>query len=391
VWVKVSRRSLPVVADGLRLFVADNKNVKNITDDKQVHGLLLKDALICISAAEKEMLDPNSYVFPVSFNDGFTWNAQEDSYMFSYMGKTSVDSGNYYRSYEGIGLDLNDARGLEKHWVVAMEKSTVVWVEDKNLDENDKRACVLLNSEANPDIYYVYDYLYTKNLEVKKGQKLMRGELIGTVWGDKFWGHLQLAVIKSDTVPVYGQHLFHSVNFFPQLYELYFKQSYSLAKSYQRGKIEFGRATVYCGNQKNTAAYEAYSGKGWVLGQWNISDKVDVVERGEEGNVRLKKVLFSDSAAKSRNPENYYDYEVNVKNGVYRLRAKVGDVYLPSSQKIEFEGIAVGNYSLEAGEQKWTAERVVKVTDYKLTVRIHIDKGNQKVAGLSEIVFQQAY
>jgi hypothetical protein len=64
---------------------------------------------------------------------------------------------------------------------------------------------------------------------------------------------------------------------------------------------------------------------------------------------------------------------------------------LPSSQKIDFEGIAVGNYNLEAGEQKWTDERVVKVTDYKLTVRIHVDKGNQKVAGLSEIVFQQAY
>ena len=49
IFIKVSRRTLPVISQGLRLFVADNKNVKSITSDSQVHSLLKKDALICVS------------------------------------------------------------------------------------------------------------------------------------------------------------------------------------------------------------------------------------------------------------------------------------------------------------------------------------------------------
>lgn len=391
VCTKVSKRSLAVPGRGIRLFVADNKNVKGLTDDKHVHGLLTKDVLLAVCGLNRKMLDPNNYTFPISFNDGFLWSVEEDYYMFSYLGKRQNAQGDYLRSYEGIGIDLHDARGIQKHWIVAIENSTVVWVEDEDIDEMDKEACVLLRSNSNPDIYYVYNHLYNKTLEVKKGQKLLRGELIGTAWGDKKWGHLQLLIVKSDSVPTYENRFHNSVNFFPQLYELYFKESFSFTKSFTRGIIEFGKGSEYNGNHKNSASYEVYLGKGWLLGKWNKTEKVESISKGEEGNVRLRKVLFSGKKAKSTNPENYYEYEVSVTNGVYRIRAEVGDLLLPSWQKIDFEGVTTATYSLAAGEQKWTNERVIKVTDHKLTIRVHVDSETNKVAGLSEIVFQRAY
>lgn len=390
-WIKVSRRSLPVSLNGVRLFVADNKNVKNIHDDNNLHALLSKDVQIGVSDANKKMLESDQYVFPISFNDGFLWSAEEDSYVFAFQNNNVGEDKKCCRSYEGIGIDLQDARGIERHWIVAIENSTVVWIEDKKLDESGKDACVLLQSNSDSTIYYLYNHLYNKNIEVKEGQKLIRGELIGTAWGDDKWGHLQFVVLKSDSIPDYGNRYANSVNFFPQFYELYFQHTYSANKSFTRGKIDFGQPSFSNRNQKNTCAFEEYSGKGWVLGNWNIADKVDHVEKGEDGNARLQKTLFSNTGAKSRNPENYYDYQVNVKNGVYRVRVKVGDLILPSWQKIDFEGVNAATYSLAAGEQKWTSEKVVKVSDGKLSIRIYIDSKNNQVAGLSEIVFQRAY
>ncbi len=387
-WMQVSQRTLPVGACSKRLFVADNKNLKAIDDDGKLHGLLTKDALICLSEQNKSMLNEHDYFFPVSFNDGFLWNAEEDSYMFSYLGKNNAGK---YESFTGIGIDLHDARGIQKHWIVALEKSTVVWVEDKKQDKMDKQACVLLKSGTDLGIYYVYDALFKNNIEVKKGQKLVRGELIGTAWGDENWGHLQFAVVKSDSVPSYANRYHNTLNFFPQFYDLYFNLSYSFPKSFTRGKLDFGKASQYNRNQKNLHSFEEYSGKGWLLGKWNKVGKVESIARHKEGNARLRKVLFAGERAKSTNPNNYFDYEINVKNGVYRVRAKVGDLFFPSWQKIDFEGVKAATYSLDAGEQKWTTERVVKITDRKLTVRIYIDSENNKVAGLSEIVFQRAY
>ena len=81
-WVKVSKNSLAVNGSGVRLFVADNRNVKDIADNREVHGLLTKDVLICVSDLNKEMLNSRDYLFPVSFNDGFIWHVQEDANMF---------------------------------------------------------------------------------------------------------------------------------------------------------------------------------------------------------------------------------------------------------------------------------------------------------------------
>ncbi|MCG6190877.1 hypothetical protein [Maribellus maritimus] len=387
--VKVSRRTLPVLSNGLRFFVADNKNVKSITSDSLVHGLLTKDALICVSNYQEPLLNPYKYSFPVNFNDGFIWNTEVDGYMFAYMGEDNKDGEKYYRSHEGIDLDLSDARGLEKHWIVALENSEVEWIEEYEAG-NEKAACVLLRSESTPQIFYVYEGLLAKSLEIRKGHKIIQGEILGTVWGDENDGFLQLSVIHSTDVPQYAERFNNAVNFFPQLFLLYYNQTFSLNKNYSKGRIVFGKnGNASDENKTNIHSYENYIGKGWLFDHWNISQRVDCICNGDESNARLNKVLFAGSPAEKKNPENNYDYEISVSNGTYRIRAKVGDLEFPSWQKVELEGIEAGTFDLNAGEYKWTNERVVKVNDGKLSIRIYVDSSNRKVAGLSEIVFQK--
>ncbi|WP_372936332.1 hypothetical protein [Mariniphaga sediminis] len=387
--VKVARRTVPEERRNIRIFAADNKNVKALASDSLIHGLSTKDALICLSDSRLPLLDPNQYIFPVSFNDGFLWGAEEDSYMFSFYQKDENQTSPAYSTYPGIGFNLHDARGLQKHWLVAIENSRVVWVEDKETDKN--AACVLLESESQPGIYYVYNYLYNKTLAVKKGQKLFRGDPVGTAWGDKLWGHLQFCVVHADTEPDYDERFRNIINGFPQLFGLYFQDGKNVVQSFSRGKITFGQPRWRTGNKKNTEPFEIYSGKGWLTGKWNPADKVEHVTKGSEGNVRLKKILFEGTRAQCTNPQDFYDYQINVRNGTYRIRAKVGDLYLPSWQKIEFEGTTAATIALDAGETEWTGERVVAVEDGALTVRVYIDNENKKVAGLNEIVFQKAY
>ncbi len=388
--IKVSRRTLPLQVGTLRIFVADNKYVKALTADKKVHGLLKKDALICVSGYEVPLLDQNQYYFPVSFNNGFLWSTEEESHMYSFI-NFAERKAKETDSNPGIDFDLHDARGIEKHWIVAIENSSVVWVDDKNQDKAGREACVLLESSSQPGIFYVYKHLNSKKTVVKKGQKLMRGEPIGTIWGDEIWGHLTFSVIKSDTVPSVKDCSYNAVNCFPQIFELYFKRTVGVSKNFSKGRIFFGKNRSQNGNQKNADAFEDYSGKGWLLGKWNTADKVDWIAKGNEGNVRLRKIMFAGSSAYFKNPVNFYDYEINVHNGAYRIRAKLGDLDLPSWQKIDFEGVNAGTFSLAEGEQKWTNERIVKVSDGKLTIRIYVDENNENPAGISEIVFQKAY
>ena len=389
VWLKVSRRTPSVKIGNLRIFVADNKNVKALSTNKEMHGLLEKDALICVSGSEIPWLDPNKCIFPISFNDGFLWNTEEDSYMFSYMNLAERKSKGY-DSHPGIDFDLHDARGIEKHWLVAIENSSVAWVEDDNEDKSGKVACVLLKSESQPGIYYLYKHLNKRDLNVKKGQQLLRGEPIGTIIGDEIWGNLHFAVIKSAEVPSCSESNLNLVNCFPQIFELYFKEPAGQSKYFSKGMIYFGKIRSQNGNQKNASAFEIYSGKGWILGKWDVADKVDYASKGTEGNVRLWKTLFKGYAGECINPNNWFDYEIVVPNGVYRIRARLGDVSFPTWQKVEFENIDAGVFANKPGEFKWTSEKVVKVKDSRLTVRIFVDENNEKPAGLGEIVFQKA-
>ena len=383
--LNVAQRSLPVAEQGISIFVADNSAVAALTCDTSIHGLLSKDALLCLSPEGESRLDYKRFIFPVSFNHGFVWSGEEDSYMFSL---TRSDATQSYTPFAGIGVDLRDARGKKKHWLVALEDCKVEWIEPNS---DPAAVCVLLSSSVNPGIYYVYDGLYKKNLDIRKGQKLQRGELVGTAWGDANWGYFQLAVVFSDKPPVYENRYTNVVNCFPQLYELYYQHSLSLSRTFTKGKIEFGRDPVFCGNVQNASGFEQYLGKGWLLDTWNTAGKVEWVARGDSGNVRLSKTLFAGTKAQCTNPLPFYDYTIAVKNGTYRIRAKVGDIDQASWQKISFENVEAGTFALRAGQQTWTGEKVVRVSDFRLHVRIYVSPDSNSVAGLSEIVFQQAY
>src|SRR5690606_15034511 len=124
-WLKVARRSVPEQLGGVRIFVADNKKVKTLSSGSPVHGLLTKDALVCLSDSHYPLLDPTQYIFPVSFNDGYVWSADEESYMFSYYKTERADNKLSYQPFAGIGFDVHHARGLMKHWLVAVENSRV--------------------------------------------------------------------------------------------------------------------------------------------------------------------------------------------------------------------------------------------------------------------------
>ena len=385
IWLEVAQRSLPGTIDGLNLFVADNRNLKELDPDSGIHDLLTKDALVCITEMGEALIDLDQAVFPVAFNDGFIWSGEEENYIFSYV-KTPVDD--HFRTYPGIGIDLSDARGLEKHWLVAVENCSVVWVEE---GDTQNSACVLLKSENHEGIYFVYDRLYQKNIEVRKGQRLQRGELIGTAWGDQNWGHLQLAVVYSEEEPKYETRYHNCINFFPQLYYLYYKQTYGISKTFGKGRIVFGRAPYLNRNVQNASGFREFFGKGWLLERKNMAGRLEWVYKGDEGNVRLAKTLFEKTPAEYTNPDNYYCFNINVQNGVYRIRAKIGDIEKKSFQKISFDGVETPYYELPAGQQKWTSEKVVRVTDHKLSVRVYIDSSGKTVAGLSEIVFQQSY
>lgn len=383
---RVSRRTPPVMVNGLRIFVADNFRIKALSESPETHGLLKKDAIICVSNANEPLLNSFEYIFPVSFNDGFVWSCDEDSYLFSYKNQGTKSRQSCFS--EGIDFDMQEVRGMEKHWNVAVESSSVVWVfEDKNVKNETS---VLLQSSSQPDIFYLYSHLYSKRVEVRKGQQLEKGEILGTIWGDNNWGHLTFAVIKSDSVPEPGICSENIVNAFPHFFELYFQSSAVYSRNYRKGRLFFGKPNMYNGNQKNVTVFEEYTGKGWMTGDWNIAEKVETASKGADGNARLRKVLFEGTVAEAKNPESWYDYEINVPNSTYRIRAKLGDVELPSWQKIAFEKVDVGRIITEKGQFTWTPERVVKVTDGRLTVRIYIDETNERIAGISEIVFQRA-
>jgi hypothetical protein len=387
VWIKVSRRTLPVVVGEVRVFVADNRNVKALTSDKKTHGLLKKGALICLSGFNEPLLDPNEFYFPISYNDGFLWSVEENSTMFAYQSEMDKKE----MSHAGVDFDLHNVRGLKKHWIVAIENSTVMWVEKESLNGSQMAVCALARSDSHFGIYYVYNYMCRKNIEIKKGDKLIRGEPIGTAWGDKNWGHLQFSVIKSDTVPTINSKYFNVVNCFPQFFSLYHKHTLNINRYFTKGIIKFGEPACINGNRKNVIAFEEFAGKGWLIGDWNCADRVEWANSKNIGNARLWKVLFKKERAECTNPENYYEFEINVKNGVYRIRAKVGDAKLATWQKVSFENVVAETYSLNVGQYKWTSERVVKVKDGKLTVRIYIAEKENKPAGISEIVFQRAY
>ncbi len=387
-WIGVCFRSPAVILGNLRVFVADNKNVAALSSRKENHGLLEKDVLVALSPAAGPLIETWDFAFPVSFTGGYLWRNNEDTYMFSYMGASVESTGNDY-FHPGVAIDMPNARGLEKYAILAMEAGKVVWVENRIPGTEEPKAAVCIESASSSGIYYIYRNLYNRNLMVSRNQQVQKGDPLGTIWGDGNQENLHLTVVRSDSLPTLKNAEANIVNFFPQLLELYYGRQPLNSQLFTKGQILFGRAAGPQGNVKNASAFEEYQGTGWLLGNWNTTGKVEWVSSRQNGNVRLSRLLFHGKAAECVNPNPWYEYQISVQNGVYRIRASVGDGLLPSWQKIEYEGVTAGTFSLGKGEYTWTPEKIVRIRDNKLNIRIYLnDTGS--VAGISEIVFQQA-
>jgi len=385
--IKVARRALPEVINGVRIFAGDNRNVKYLTTDNQYHGLTQKDALLCLSDPSLPLLDPEKYTFPISRRDDYKWTMDESSHLFSYYNLIELNLPNhYYRSHEGIDFNMHDARGKQIHPLVAIESGRIMWVTHPTLDEG----CLLLKSETDTDVYYVYKHIYNEYIYVKNGQKVNKGDVLAYIWGDHSWGHLHFTVIKPDSFPFYENRYENIVSFFPQMYELWYNDLEYHTPVYEQKRFTFGRPYYSIENKKGDSEYDDIIGYGWNLGKWCTAAAVEVYSNKDMGNIRLRKILWAGTAAWAENPNNYFNFEVNVENGTYKVLARVGDCLLPSWQKVAFEGLDAGTYLLDNGEYTWTPELTVTVADGKLTLTILL-KDQYTCAGVCDFKFSKLY
>ncbi len=385
IWTRVARRSPAIRAGGLQLFVADSRPVKEIAPEKAVHGLLTRDVLVGIAQHNVPLIDRLSYSFPVGFTGGFVWRNNEDKGAFAYT--SSTDDPLWTNTYGGIAIDVFSRRGEQLHPIVAMESCRVVWTESHPGSNGQTLSTICLQSDNQPNIYYIFDHLESAPL-VRRNQRVVKGEQIAAARGVGEWSTLRLAVVYRTEPPVYSNRFTNQLNIYPHLLELYYGQQPGFITHFTKGQIFFGRGNQRTGTSANVSAYENHLGLGWLLGDWNITDRVEWINLRRGSNARLRRVLFPGEPGESHSPTNYFDYQISVRNGVYRVRALVGDYQEPSWQRIEFEGVAGGTFTRNAGDLIWTSERVVRVTDGTLTVRIFVDE--IRPAGIAEIVFQEA-
>lgn len=388
-WLAVAKRSLPIQFGGLRIFVSDQINVKNLTTDAEKHNLLHKDVLLCISDPAKPLLNPSAFVFPISNRDGYEWTMEENSHMFAYLGlATWMNIPGYYRSHEGIDLNMHEARGKEIHPLVAIESGTVVLVADSTVTKS-RDGCIILKSDTQDNIYYVYKHTNPETHKVKEGQKIKKGELLSYIWGDNVWGHLHFAIVYRTDTPAYGDRYTNLLNFFPQLYEIHFTDLAPIQKARTEGQFTFGHKKETCKNFQRLNEYSELTGYGWKLGKWCVAQKVEDAEADFGGNARLKRILHAGSEAESKNPESFYDFEVAVENGLYLVSARVGDTFEASSQKVYFEDTDAGSFEIqEAGRYEKTKDFEIQVSDNKLTVRLEL-MDHEKCAGINELNFKR--
>ena len=396
----VARRNLPVVMGGVRVFVSDSSNVANITKDSRPHvhsALAGKDAVLCLSDPAKPLLDPEHFSFPISRRDGWEWPNESNSHMFAYLGPT--------RSHEGIDFDIHEGRGREVHAILALEDGIVRQLTSDG-GNYEREARVLIESASHPGVYYRYSHVNDDTLRIQEGQRVTKGQMLGYIWGDNYWGHLHLAVTGwgDDASGLQGL-----MNVFPQIYELYYgslghpRRIWTKSSSWRyvdgnREDIDywvfycdtFHNDSIKYGNRVHREGYNDVVGYGWNLGTWCTAYKMDTVDIYQDSNVRLSKTLFAGTAAEAVNPNDYYDFEIDVENGYYDVRARVGDRDAASWQQVLFEGVDAGTFSQAAGAFVWTPKQTVAVRDGKLTIRLAL-KDASTLAGLRMLSFAKIH
>lgn len=376
-------RALPSVVEGARVFLADNRNVKSLTTDPDVHGLLQRDALLCLSDASKPLLDPARYAFPISREDGYGWSMEEASAIFAYYGipwSPSKGAG-YLRSHEGIDFNLHDGRGIEKHPQVAIEDGVAHWVKVTNADE----ACAAIQSASDPNIYYIYQHLCNRLLRVADGQAVAKGQAIAYNWGDGSWGHLHLAVTHRPTPPTYEDRYTNVLNVFPQMYELWHGDLAPRPRVWTRGRFAFAHPKAQVENKLHLSAYNDINGYGWRIADWCAAGAMQR-HPYNSGSIAFKKTLHAGHPAEARNPEDHYAFEVAVEPGAYAVSAQVGDVLRPTWQRVGFNRADAGLFELAPAQLAWTDEIEIDIPDGRLVLRIAL-RDDETYAGISQLHF----
>lgn len=377
----VARRTLPVIVNGIRMFVADNRNVEKLTTDEtspHVHDAMTKDALFCLSDPSKLLLDSGKFTFPVDRSDGFEWTKAENSHMWAYLKPT--------RSHEGIDINLHRARGQEIDAIVSIEDGIVHWKTDVNSNES----CLYIESISSPGIYYIYQHLNRKTVSLKEGDRVRKGQFLAYIWGDGKWGHLHFAVKGKEGVTDYKNRYTALLNCFPQLYELWYGDLEPHTPVRTTGHYHFAKPYWLYGNEQGLNGYDEILGYGWDLGSWCTAYTVETSaaekENSPDQSAVLRKTIHKSTGMPATNPNNFYDFEVKVPDSDYCVNVNVGNMYGLTWQRIEIEGVDAGVYELDAGELKWTGEKRVKVSDGKLTVRVYL-KDDVTEAGIFEVYF----
>ena len=87
----VAQRALPTVISGVRVFLADNRAVANVTSNTDfplTHALTTGDALLGISDPALPLVDTAWFTFPIDLSHGFKWSMEEASYIFAFRNPT---------------------------------------------------------------------------------------------------------------------------------------------------------------------------------------------------------------------------------------------------------------------------------------------------------------
>ncbi len=376
--IPLARLTLPIVLNGVRVFVSDTRIMANLTPNPSprgrgnVRGAVTKDALLCLSDPAKPLLDPQRYTFPVDRSDGFDWEIGANSHTFAFLDPD--------RQHEGTDIPILAGRTAPVHALVAIEDARVLWA----VKHSGEQVGVLLESRRQPGIYYHYQHLSAAALRVSAGESVKRGQKLGYIWGDNRWGHLHFTIGAWGAPPAHQKYEY-AIAAFPLLYELWYGDLHARPRQWSYGAWTFARPRAINGNVKHMGAFNELLGYGWILGDWCPAAKVPP-DKEDVLSALPSKTLFAGTSAAATNPQDHYDFEIAVPHGRYALQALLGAANLATWQRVFFEGVAAGTYDLEPSAFAWTPERIVRVGDGRLTIRLHLRDATTP-AGLSEIMF----
>jgi len=402
--VGVARYHLPVEVNGVRVVGSCLRKWREITTPAKKDCFpVRRDAVLCLSDPARPLLDHERFTFPVSRRDGWQWFCEEESHMHQWLGAGWLQAGEscVNRFHEGVDLAMHDARDKAIHPLVAIEAADVraVW----NPTGTPPETCVLLESRAQPGVFYAYQHLNLPTVRVSPGDTVRTGQQLGCIWGDVAWGHLHFALSAQDEVPQGKPGAYRNLlNAFPFLYELYHGNLSWRRPPRTRGDFVFGNHRYECVsddgrvgfNNQHSFYYNDVCGYGWLLDDWMEAGWMHYnrVEGGAYCNVYGLRTMWEDGddvrggAFRATAPDAGYRFAVNLEPGRYRVHAIVGDRTELSDQHVTFNNMDAGTYRLGKGDSARTPEVHVDAPDGMLTVGLELLDDDTRVA-IHRLVF----